>query len=467
MSAMIQIDYFAQAAAFVPQGRWDQVEKLSDAGLAINSKNPGLLMLKALCFMQVGNRFRESETYFRRAINLMPDNPEFHNNYGVLLRRSERAREAFVEFQRAVELNPRYLEALRNLALLAWTIGENEVARVALSTYTGLNPGDRMVTFHLAELSLGLGALKDGWRLYQYRPNRPELAQRFSTTERFFQMAPLPKRLDGKLITLLPEQGFGDVLFFLRYAAPLKRRGARIGYGAEQKIWRFVQDCDAVDEVFNEKSILPHLQSAYTFFAGDLPFLSAEDDSTPQSIRIPALPEKIAQARQQLAELGPPPYIGVNWRAGNRAAPDDFLLFKSIAPRLLGEALRDMNATVVSLQRLPQPGEYEEFNEGLGRPVPNLSWVQDDFETLMGYLAAIDEIVGVSSTSVHLRAAMGLDAKVIFISPVEWRWMLEGDVSPWFPSCKVYRAQLPELRSGAMEQLQRDLADSLKARAQT
>jgi hypothetical protein len=45
--------------------------------------------------------------------------------------------------------------------------------------------------------------------------------------------------------------------------------------------------------------------------------------------------------------------------------------------------------------------------------------------------------------------------------------MLEGDVSPWFPSCKVYRAQLPELRSGAMEQLQRDLADSLKARAQT
>jgi tetratricopeptide (TPR) repeat protein len=462
---MIQIDYFAQAATFVPQGRWDQVESLTDTGLAVTPKHPGLLMLKGVCLMQTGNRFLESETYFRRALNLSPDNAEFHNNYAVLLRHLERGRESYEHFRKAVELNPRYVEALRNFAFAGWLLGEFESARVAFSSYLALKPNDRIVTFHLAELLLGLGELKDGWRLYQHRPNRPDLATRFSVTERVYPVAPLPRRLDGRLITLLPEQGFGDVLFFLRYGALLRARGARIGYGAERKVWRFVQDSGAVDEVLNEQTIVPHLQSVDTFFAGDLPFLSAEDDSMPASIRIPVLPERMQAARRRLAEIGPPPYVGVNWRAGSQASAEQFLLFKSISPRLLGEALKDLKATVVCLQRHLKPEELEEFNAGFGRPVPDLSGVQDDLEDLMGYLAVIDEIAGVSSTSVHLRAAMGLDAKVIKISPVEWRWMLQGDVSPWFPDCRVYRAHLPELRSGALERLQRDLADSLKARA--
>jgi hypothetical protein len=279
-------------------------------------------------------------------------------------------------------------------------------------------------------------------------------------------VAPLPRRLDGKLIVLLPEQGFGDILFFLRYAPLLKARGARVGYAAEKKIRRFVQDAGVLDEVFDEQTIRPHLKSPWTFFAGDLPFLSAEDNSTPASVRIRPLPERVEAARKRLLELGPPPYVGVNWRAGNPPAAGENLLFKKMSPRQLGAALRGIDATFLALQRHPQPGEIEEFREALGAQVHDLTAVQADLEELMGYLAVIDEIVGVSSTSVHLRAAMGLDAKVLFVTPTEWRWMLEGPESPWFPGCRVYRVHRPSLVESSLARLGDELAASLRARAE-
>lgn len=460
---MILIDYFAQAAQYINQGQFEAAEKSVDVGLAATPKHPGLQMLKGICLMKT-DRPLAAEAYFRRAINALPDNAEFHNNYGVMLRSVRRLDEARNEFATAVRLNPRYKEALRSLAFLSWIRGDHDVAKSCFSRYGAIVPDDRVIAFHLSELMLGSGNLRDGWRLYQYRPNRPERSRMFRTSEVFYSVAPLPPSLDGELLTLLPEQGLGDVLFFLRYAPLLRRRNARIGYGAEKKIWRFVEDCGVVDQIFSEETILPHLGGAYTCFAGDLPFLSGEDTTMPPSVRIKPLPDRVETARKRLAEVGPPPYVGVNWRAGSQASAEDFLLFKSVPPKEIGEALRGVKGTILSLQRHPNPGELEEFQQALGRPVHDFSVVQADLEELMGFLAAIDEIVGVSSTSVHLRAAMGLNARVLYVSPTEWRWMLEGDESPWFPGSRVYRVNRDPLKGPAYERLNKELSEGLSSR---
>lgn len=460
---MILIDYFAQAAQYINQGQFEAAEKSVDVGLAATPKHPGLQMLKGICLMK-SDRLLASEPYFRRAINALPDNAEFRNNYGVMLRTARRLEESRKEFAEAVRLNPRYKEALRSLAFLSWIAGNYDVAKSCFSRYSAMVPDDRVVAFHLSELMLGSGNLRDGWRLYQYRPNRPERSRMFRTPEVFYPVAPLPPRLNGEVLTLLPEQGLGDVLFFLRYAPLLKHHGARVGYGAEKKIWRFVEDCGVVDQIFSEETILPHLGGAYTCFAGDLPFLSGEDSTMPPSVQIRPLPERVEAARKRLAEVGPAPYIGVNWRAGNQASAEDFLLFKSVPPKELGEALRGVKGTILSLQRQPRPGELEEFQQALGRPVPDFSGVQADLEELMGFLAVIDEIVGVSSTSVHLRAAMGLNARVLYVSPTEWRWMLEGDESPWFPGSRVYRVNRDPLKGAAYERLDKELNEALAGR---
>lgn len=456
----MNVDHHAVAVAHAQGGRWAEAAAAASSGLVTQPQHPGLLAIKAVALLQL-KQFGAAEPLFQAALAQQPANPEFHNNYGVLLRATERLHESYAEFATAVALKPRYKEALKNLAFMAWQVGHYKQALSSFATYVALNPVDKPVYFHMAELALGLGNLRDGWRLYQMRPNKAERAQHFHTPDLVYPLPPLPERLDGQTAVLLPEQGLGDILFFLRYAPMLKARGAKVGYGAAPNIARFVGEAESIDEVLDSKTVVPYLGKPYTFFSGDLPFLTAEDDSYPPSLRFSPLPERVAAARAHLAQLGPPPYVGVNWRAGVKSAADDNLLYKSLPAKALGEALRGIEATVVSLQRLPQDGEHAEFESGIGRSIPDLSSVQADLETLMGYLAVIDEIVGVSSTSVHLRAAMGLDAKVLFVTPTEWRWLLEGDTSPWFPDCKVYRAHRPALREPALANLQRDLAISV------
>mgnify|MGYP003348510269 CR=1 FL=1 len=38
-----------------------------------------------------------------------------------------------------------------------------------------------------------------------------------------------------------------------------------------------------------------------------------------------------------------------------------------------------------------------------------------------------------------LRAGVGRTTRVLVPCPAEWRWMAQGEASPWFPGCAVYR----------------------------
>ncbi|MFO0009318.1 MAG: tetratricopeptide repeat protein [Betaproteobacteria bacterium] len=460
---MIQIDYYNQAAAYANQGNWAATAQLVELGLGSTPNDARLLGLKALV-LTINQRHAEAESFFRRALNADPTNAETHNNFGYMLRMTGQIEDSYEYFSRAVALNENYLEGLRNLAYVAWLTDRYEVARNSFSRYYAFKPDDPKIPFHLAELCLGHGDFPQGWRLYQWRYNRIDKLREYRALDLKYPVSPLPSRLDGKLVVVLPEQGLGDVLFFLRYAPILKARGARIGYGAEAKVRRMIAATGYADELYNEQTILPLLGRSLNICAGDLPFMTGEDNSTPPPVRFSAIPEKVDQARARLAEVGPPPYIGVNWRAGMKAEVDEMRLFKETSPKRLGEVLRDMPGTVLAYQRNPEPGEHASFEEGLGRPCPDFSWIQDDLEVLMGYLAVTDEIVGVSSTSVHLRAAMGLDAKVLFANAVEWRWMLEGEASPWFPGCRVYRVHRKKYIDRELGRLHKELHESLRAK---
>lgn len=105
----------------------------------------------------------------------------------------------------------------------------------------------------------------------------------------------------------------------------------------------------------------------------------------------------------------------------------------------MAQALRDTPATVLILQRRPLEGEVAAFSKALGRPVHDVSSLNEDLEQMLALLSLIDEYVGVSNTNMHLRAAVGRTARVLVPAPPEWRWMAEGKESPWFPGFSVYR----------------------------
>ncbi|HET8534662.1 MAG TPA: hypothetical protein VFL74_03850, partial [Sphingomicrobium sp.] len=139
----------------------------------------------------------------------------------------------------------------------------------------------------------------------------------------------------------------------------------------------------------------------------------------------------------QLAAFGPAPYVALTWRAGIQ---DGKSLSKMIPLDALAASFRGMRATLVSVQRGPASGETEELARSIGRPVHDLSGLNGDLARMMALLALVDDYVGVSNTNMHLRAGLGLPARVLIPHPPEFRWLAAGDRSPWFPAFRLYRA---------------------------
>jgi hypothetical protein len=119
--------------------------------------------------------------------------------------------------------------------------------------------------------------------------------------------------------------------------------------------------------------------------------------------------------------------------------------------------VRGISATLLALQRNPQPGEIGQLAADLGEPVHDLSALNEDLEAMLALLALIDDYVGVSNTNMHLRAGAGRIARVLVPCPAEWRWMAEGDESPWFPGFRVYRQNPDGDWKAALGRLRGDL----------
>jgi len=166
--------------------------------------------------------------------------------------------------------------------------------------------------------------------------------------------------------------------------------------------------------------------------------------------------------RRRLAALGPPPWIGITWRAGTppeaQFARDDRSLFKQIDPLLVAGALAGLPGTVLVLQREPRADEVAALGAALPGRVHDLSAANDDLEDMLALLSLLGEYVGVSNTNMHLRASAGRTARVLVPYPAEWRWMARGRESPWFPGFRVYRQTLTGRWDRALAELRADLA---------
>jgi len=193
------------------------------------------------------------------------------------------------------------------------------------------------------------------------------------------------------------------------------------------------------------------------FAAGDLPFVlgmrAAADAPPPIGLTADARNREAAENR--LRALGPPPYIGVTWRAGPGAKGT---LSKAAPPERLAAALRPVPGTAVVVQRHPEPGEIARLAEALGRPAHDLSALNDDLDAMLALMAALDDYICVSNTNLHLRTACGRACRVLVPYPPEFRWMLEPPESPWFPGSPLYREAPAGGWDDALGRLAADLA---------
>lgn len=148
-------------------------------------------------------------------------------------------------------------------------------------------------------------------------------------------------------------------------------------------------------------------------------------------------PARVGYWRGRFSAFGPPPYIGLAWRSGNRRTASR----KSIPLADLAPLLRARPGTWISLQYDPDPEEIREVAAGR-RPVPYDNPAPDirgDIDELAAQISALDLVVTISGTTAHLAGALGTPGLVLMQRDPLWFWFESGESVPWYPSLTILR----------------------------
>lgn len=379
-------------------------------------------------------RFMESVDAYRRAVALLPDFPIAWNNMGNSLRMLRRIREAIACYEHAARLKPDYFNAFRNKGTALLWEGFIPDALESYRQALQLAPNDAESHKNIGVIQLLRGNFAEGWTEYEWRIKAVDRLLPPMTAPRW-QGEPL----DGRTLLLVGEQGIGDSLQFARYAALLKQRYAcRVAMSVLRPAIPLLKRVAGIDELAAIGDPVPAAdywlplmsiagalgQVSPDQFPNAVPYLSVDE-------------ERIARWRETLSAY-PGVKIGIGWAGSPNFAADRY---RSLSlPELLAPFARFRNIQFISLQK-GEGAKQLSLIEGLG-PVVDFGERLDADAPFLDTAAIMKnvDLVLTSDTSIaHLAGGLGVPLWLLLGKVPDWRWLLDRDDSPWYPTAKLFR----------------------------
>jgi Flp pilus assembly protein TadD len=412
------------------RGDLEAAEALYRRSLALAPEFPTALHYLGVIQYQ-RNRIDEALPLLDRAVELLPQEPEFHNNRGLALAAAQRDAEAIAAYRSALERKPDHAGAWNNLGLSLQVTGDVEGALAAFRRGLALAPGLAPLHWNLALGLLLRGDYREGWREYEWRERTPEFAP-------FLDRYPAPRWTGddpaGRTLLLTAEQGLGDALQMLRFPRRIAERGARVIVAVPPVLRALAATAPGVAAVFGVDDVLPHVDAQASLMA--LPGLL---HVTPDTVNEPvpylrADAELAASARSHVDRIaGPTLRVGLAWSG----APGNTLnMRRSVPLARLAPLLAVEGVTWFSLKR-----EGELFASDDTQYTSRLVELplRNDFDGLAALVDAVDLVVTVDTSLAHLAGALGKPTWVLLARTPDWRWLLDRDDSPWYPTARLFR----------------------------
>jgi len=74
----------------------------------------------------------------------------------------------------------------------------------------------------------------------------------------------------------------------------------------------------------------------------------------------------------------------------------------------------------------------------------------------------LDLVISVDTSLAHLSGALGRTTWILLPYVPDWRWLLDREDSPWYPSVKLYRQDKHGDWGGVFERVRADLMRTFK-----
>jgi tetratricopeptide (TPR) repeat protein len=418
------------------------------------SANPGL----AEAWFNLGNAFHKQDRYadavtaYEKALAIRTDYAEAHAGRGTVLQKLGRLEEGISSLERALSLKPDFADAHFNLGNALEDLGRVDEAIASFGRAYEIKPEFVSAHFNQALAYLSKGDYVQGWRKYEYRwhPERRRLVARTFPQKLWLGEEPLT----GRTILLHSEQGLGDTVQFCRYVQLVEAQEPRHILLEVQKplveLLRLSFPSERVSVMATDPSWpaghnLPHFDVHCPLLSLPLAFgTSLQSVPTP----IPYLKTDANRRRywgDRLAtECANKPAgafkVGLVWAGECRRDIPDAVEVDSRRSMKLAEfaALASLPEIVlVSLQK-GEPSSQAKTRP-FDKAMIDLMNEIESFADTAALIEALDLVISVDTSVAHVAAALGKPVWLLSRANGCWRWLLEGETSPWYPSLRVLR----------------------------
>ncbi len=305
----------------------------------------------------------------------------------------------------AVALAPTSAATYHNLGGAYKILGRLEEAEICARQALTLEPSLAVVRHALGIVLLSQGRYQEGFEYYEARHEIPSLGNPKPNLN-FPEWKGEP--IEGKSLVILPEQGFGDSIQFVRFAQALEAKGARVAVVAKPELETlFTQSlkCNVLGAQHDLSVLTPDYWALSSSLAWRLGLELSDIQGGPY---LPATP--------RAAMVDTPRRIGVVTRGAPIHAND---ANRSLAP--------DMQDLVMSL-----PGDLVSLHSDDTKA--------KSFAETAAMIDGLDLVISVDSAVAHLAAAMGKPTWVMIpAANTDWRWGRFGARTPWYDAMRLFR----------------------------
>jgi tetratricopeptide (TPR) repeat protein len=484
------------------QDNWGEAIAAYQQALTLNPKSVDAL--HNLACAQIGQRaFAKAIATLDRVLAQQPENPDVHNHLGNAHLGLSHFADASRAYERALALRPDFVDARCNLANVY--LAQNLPARALEHLRTAAQLCDSSGRAASVEFNTSIALLVSG----QWREGFEKYERRWDTEQKAFGKrfsAPLwlgREDLDGKTILLWAEQGIGDTLQFVRYAPALAQRGATVLLQVQPPLKALLKNFPNVAQVYSKTESPEHFDfhcplgslplalgievdaigtnASYIFsdpskklqWAGKLNqnhhFRVTETESASASLASVAGPNRTCDLTR----------IGLVFSGNARHKNDQnrsipLSVFSDIARIASGSELRSQHqdggqecprfregfptAALHVIQKDLRPSDATLLSE---HPELFTDWSASltDFTETAALIDNLDLVITVDTSVAHLAGAMGKPTWVLLPFAPDWRWLLNREDTPWYPSMRLFRQSAP----GDWSDTLKAVADALRA----
>ena len=457
------------ATALAGLRRFKDSHHALDRALALNSR-------LAEAWYNRGNLFKAEGFFdaaidaFKRAIEFDPASVESYINCGVALNSIESFSLALEFYSKALSLDPGSANAWSNRGITLHALERFSEAQDSFDRALSLNPDHPEARSNRAYTKLLTGNFLSGWQDYEYRRHSRDyvdiaLGAHAVPMDRIIQ-SPIINQVIVQHVVLMGEQGVGDIIMFSSMIDDLLAVAARVDLVVEARLCRLLQDSFPAVRVMDRAKVSPMEigSEAIWLFIGSLGSLFRPHlQSFPRKPYLRSDAQKVLKWKER---IGPTRgrCIGMSWAGG--------LAHTRAGARSL--TIHDFNKifspfdelTLINLQHGASADEIVQLNDNDALdvrcfPPEDLT----DLSELAALISALDGVVTVQNTNVHLSGALGQHCLAILPYVPEWRYALSGSSMPWYGSVELFRRSSDGAFAPLLPELQARLNAILKSRA--